>query len=163
MPEEEWSRGSAGLIAQIGTRYDLVLKAVSCSTGESLGSAEAQASDKNQVSGRDRASILQIREKLGESLTTVQRFDTPLSQATTPSLEALKAYSLGLSKFGKGDPSGAIPLFQRAIELDPEFAMAHLHLGESYGLLGQAARGRELIRKAFTLRGRASERENSIL
>jgi serine/threonine protein kinase/tetratricopeptide (TPR) repeat protein len=148
-----------GSIAQIGTQYDLVLKAVSCSTGESLGSAEAQASNKNQVLDAIGRASSQIREKLGESLTTVQRFDTPLGQATTPSLEALKAYSLGLSKFGKGDPSGAIPLFQQAIELDHEFAMAHLHLGQSYGLLGQRANSREQIRKAFALRGHASERE----
>jgi len=74
-------------------------------------------------------------------------------------LEALKAYSLGLSKFGKGDPAGAIPLFQQATELDPEFAMAHLHLGESYNLSEQYAFGREQIRKAFALRDRASERE----
>jgi len=146
-------------IAQIGTRYDLVLKAVSCSTGESLGSAEAQASDENQVLEAIGRASSQIREKLGESLTTVQRFDTPLAQATTPSLEALKAYSLGLSKFGKGDPSGAIPLFQKAIELDPEFAMAYLHLGQSYAVLGQYANGRERIRKSFALRDRASERE----
>ena len=146
-------------IAQIGTRYDLVLKAVSCSTGESLGSAEAQASDKNQVLDALGKASSQIRKKLGESLTTVQRFDTPLAQATTPSLEALKAYSLGLSKFGKGDPSGAIPLFQQAIELDPEFAMAYLHLGQSYVVLQQYAYGREQIRKAFALRDRASERE----
>jgi eukaryotic-like serine/threonine-protein kinase len=146
-------------IAQIGTQYDLVLKAVSCSTGEMLGSAEAQASDKNQVLNAIGRASSQIREKLGESLATVQRFDTPLAQATTPSLEALKAYSLGLSKFAKGDPSGAIPLFQRAIELDPEFSMAHLDLGESYGLLDQYAYSREEIRKAFALRGHTSERE----
>jgi eukaryotic-like serine/threonine-protein kinase len=146
-------------IAQIGTKYDLFLKAVSCSTGEWLGSAEAQANDKNQVLDAIGKASSQIREKLGESLTTVQRFDAPLAQATTPSLEALKAYSLGLSKFGKGDPSGAIPLFQQAIELDPEFAMAHLHLGQSYMVLQQFAYGREQIRKAFALRDRASERE----
>ena len=148
-----------GSIAQIGTQYDLVLKAVNCSTGESLGSAEAQASNKNQVLDAIGRASSQIREKLGESLATVQRFDTPLAQATTPSLEALKAYSLGLSKFGKGDPSGAMPLFQQAIELDPEFAMAYLDLGECYGLLRQDAFGREQARKAFALRGHASERE----
>jgi eukaryotic-like serine/threonine-protein kinase len=156
------SNGAAvlqGSIAQIGTRYDLVLKAVSCSTGESLGSAEAQASDKNQVLDAVGRASSQIREKLGESLTTVQRFHTPLAQATTPSLEALKYYSLGLSKFGEGDPSGAIPLFQQAIELDPEFAMAHLNLGQSLGLLKQNGYGQEEIRKAFALRDRASERE----
>lgn len=154
--------GSAVLqssIAQIGTRYDLILKAVSCSTGDSLGSAEAQARDKNQILEAIGRASSQIREKLGESLTTVHRFDTPLAQATTPSLEALKAYSLGLSRFGKGDPSGAIPLFQQAIELDPQFAMAHLHLGQSYMVLQQFVSGRDRIRRAFALRDRASERE----
>ena len=146
-------------IAQIGTKYDLVLKAVSCSTGESLGTAEVQASDKNQVLDAVGRGTSLIREKLGESLATVQRFDTPLAQATTPSLEALKVYSLGLSKYAKGDSSGAIPLFQQAIELDPEFAMAYLHLGQSYSLSQQYAFSREQIRKAFALRDRASERE----
>jgi serine/threonine protein kinase/tetratricopeptide (TPR) repeat protein len=146
-------------IAQVGTRYDLVLKATSCATGESLGTAEAQASDKNQVLDAIGKASSQIREKLGESLTTVQRFDTSLAQATTPSLEALKAHSLGLSKFAKGDPAGAIPLQEQAIALDPEFAMAYLNLGQSYQVLGQFARSREQVRKAFALRDRASERE----
>jgi len=146
-------------IAQVGTRYDLVLKAVSCATGESLGSAEAQASDKNQVLDAIGKASSEIREKLGESLSTVQRFDTPLAQATTSSFEALKTYSLGLAKWGKGDPAGAIPLQQQAIELDPEFAMAHLSLGQSYMLLGQSDRGKEQIEKAFALRDRTSERE----
>ena len=146
-------------ITQMGTRYDLVLKALSCATGESLGSAEAQASDKNQVLDAIGKASSEIREKLGESLTTVQRFDTPLAQATTSSLEALKAYSLGLAKWGRGDPAGAIPLQQQAIELDPDFAMAHLNLGQSYQVLGQSAPSREQIRKAFALRERASERE----
>ena len=156
------SNGAAILessIAQMGTRYDLVLKAVSCATGESLGSAEAQASDKAQVLDAIGKASSVIREKLGESLATVQRFDTPLAQTTTPSLEALKAYSLGLSKYAKGDPAGAIPLQQQAIELDREFAMAYLNLGQSYMVLGQHFRGKEQVTKAFALRGRASERE----
>jgi tetratricopeptide (TPR) repeat protein len=146
-------------ITQMGTRFDLVLKATSCATGESLGTTEAQASDKNQVLDAIGKASSKIREKLGESLTTVQRFDTPLAQATTPSLEALRAYSLGLAKWGKGDPAGAIPLQQQAVELDPEFAMAYLYLGQSHMVLGQHARGREQIQKAFALRNRASERE----
>jgi len=146
-------------ITQMGTRYELVLKALSCATSESLGSAEAQASDKNQVLDAIGKASSEIREKLGESLATVQRFDTPLAQATTSSLEALQAYTLGLSKFAKGDPAGAIPLQQQAIELDPEFAMAYLNLGQSYMVLAQHFRGREQIQKAFALRERASERE----
>jgi serine/threonine protein kinase/tetratricopeptide (TPR) repeat protein len=148
-----------GSIAQVGTRYDLVLKATSCATGESLGSTEARASDKNQVLDAIGIASSRIREKLGESLATVQKFDTPLAQATTPSLEALKAYSLGLSKFGTGDLAGAIPLQEKAIELDPEFAMAYLNLGQSYTVLGQHALGREQMQKAFAWRDRTSERE----
>jgi tetratricopeptide (TPR) repeat protein len=83
----------------------------------------------------------------------------PLAQATTSSLEALKAYSFGLSKYAKGDEAGAVSLFQQAIELDPDFAMSYSYLGHAYHMLGQGARGDEALRKAFTLRNRASERE----
>jgi len=100
-----------------------------------------------------------MRLKLGESLATVQKFDAPLEQATTPDLEALKAYSLGVSKWGKGEPSGAIPLFQKAIELDPGFAAAYLQLGRSYNVLGKVGLSLETVRKAYELRNRASVRE----
>jgi eukaryotic-like serine/threonine-protein kinase len=146
-------------IAQVGTQYDLVLKAVNCSTRESIASTETQANDKNHILGALGKASSEIRRKLGESLTTVQKFDTLLAQATTPSLEALKAYSLGLSKFDRGDQSGAIPLFQQAIELDPDFAMAYVDLGRSYNVLGEYSRQAEPLRKAFALRDRASERE----
>jgi predicted Ser/Thr protein kinase len=117
-----------GSIAQIGTQYLLTLKAVNCASGESLASTEAQASDKNHVLDALGKSALEIRNKLGESLNTVQKFDTPLEQATTPSLEALKAYSLGMKTWeGKGEHE-AIPLLKRAIELDPNFALAYLAL-----------------------------------
>jgi eukaryotic-like serine/threonine-protein kinase len=146
-------------IAQIGTQYDLILKAVNCSTGELLVGTEARASDKNQVlDGLGQASS-NIREKLGESLATIQKFNTPLAQATTASLEALKAYSLGVSKFWRGDQAGAIPLFQQAIELDGNFAMAYVYLGHSYNVLGEYQRQSEPLRKAFALREHASERE----
>lgn len=156
------SNGAAvleGSITLIGTQYDLIIEAVNCSTGESLASTEAQANDKNHILDALGKASEEIRKKLGESLASVQRFDTPLAQATTPSLEALKAYSLGVSKFSRGDYAGAVPLFQQALELDGDFAMAYVYLGRSYSVLGEYERDKEPIRKAFALRDRASERE----
>src|ERR1700732_657381 len=109
-----------GSIAQIGTQYLLTLKAVNCVNGESLASTEAQASDKNHVLDALGKTASEIRNKLGESLSTVQKFATPLEQATTPSLEALKAFSLGSKTMvGNADYPGAVRSFQRAISLDP--------------------------------------------
>jgi Flp pilus assembly protein TadD/predicted Ser/Thr protein kinase len=149
-----------GSIAQIGTQYSLILKAVNCSSGESLASTEAQASDKNHVLDALGKAAFEIRSKLGESLSTVQKFDTPVEQATTPSLEALQAYSLGWKTFvGKGDNAAAVPLFQRAIRLDPNFAMAYASLGVDYSNLGETSLAAENTRKAYELRARVSERE----
>jgi len=148
-----------GSIAQIGAQYDLILKAASCSTGESLATAEAQASEKNHVLRALDQAASDLREKLGESLATVQKFDTPLIQVTTPSLEALKAYSLGFSKYSRGDQSGAIPFFQQAIEVDPDFAIAYANLGRSYQVLGKQQQTAAALRRAYTLRDRGSERE----
>lgn len=148
-----------GSIAQIGAQYDLILKAASCSTGESLATAEAQASDKNHVLRALGEAASALREKLGESLATVEKFDTPLVQATTPSLEALKAYSLGFSKYSRGDQSGAIPFFQQAIQVDPDFAIAYANLGRSYQVLGESEHMAAALRQAYTLRDHASERE----
>ncbi len=107
-----------GSIAQIGTQYLLTLKAVNCSNGESLASSEAQAGDKNHVLDALGKNASEIRNKLGESLSTVQKFDTPLDQATTPSLEALKAFSSGHKIFIATGAMGAIPYFRHATELD---------------------------------------------
>src|SRR6516225_3967766 len=121
-----------GSIAQIGTRYLLTLKAVNCASGESLASTEAQASDKNHVLDALGKTASEIRNKLGESLSTVRKYDTPLEQATTPSLEALKAFSLGMKTWeGRGDSAG-IPFLKHAIELDPNFALAYAMLGRFY-------------------------------
>jgi tetratricopeptide (TPR) repeat protein len=114
---------------------------------------------KQQVLAALGSAAARLRGALGESLSSVQRFDVPLAQATTSSLEALKAYSFGLSKWGKGDEAGAVPLFQQAIELDPDFAMSYSYLGHAYHMLGQGARGDEALRRAFALRNRASDRE----
>jgi eukaryotic-like serine/threonine-protein kinase len=149
-----------GSIAQIGTQYSLILKAVKCSSGEALASAEAQASDKNHVLDSLGEAATELRGKLGESLSTVQRFDTPLEQATTTSLEALQAYSLGRKTMQeKGNNSGAVPFFQRAIQLDPKFALAYATLGTSYFNLAEPSLAAEATRKAYDLRDRVSEWE----
>src|ERR1700682_3494236 len=145
-----------GSIALIGTRYTLILKAVNCVTGDLLASTEAQASDKSNVLVALGKAASEMRRRLGESLSTVQKFNTPLEQATTSSLEALQAYNFG----GKsGDFPTAIPFLQRAIQLDPDFAMAYDQLGGAYGSIGDTALGVENTRKAFELRGRVSELE----
>jgi predicted Zn-dependent protease len=149
-----------GAIAQIGARYSLVLKAINCETGESLASTEAQASDKNHVLDALGKVASEIRNKLGESLSTVQKFDTPVEQATTPSLEALQAYSLGRKTMvGNADYPSAVRSFQRAISLDPSFAMAYSSLGNAYWSVGETGLGAESARKAYGLRGRVSDRE----
>ena len=149
-----------GSIAQIGTEYLLTVKAVNCTSGESLASTEAQASDKNHVLDALGKTASEIRNKLGESLSTVQKFNTPLQQATTPSLEALQAYSAGYrAAIGEGDFTAARHLFQQAIKLDSNFAMAYLGLGLSSGAVGETALESENIRKAFGLHAGVSERE----
>ena len=149
----------AGSIAQIGDRYELVLKAVNCATGDSLASAEAEAGDKNHVLDALGKVGTSMREKLGESLASIQRFDTPLEQATTSSLEALKAYSEGeKARSTKGD-TAAIPYFKRAVDLDPNFALAIADLGIEYANLGEAGLSRQYLQKAYELRDRVSERE----
>jgi predicted Ser/Thr protein kinase len=149
-----------GSIAQIGTQYSLIVNAVNCSNGETLASTEAQASDKNHVLDALGKVATDMRAKMGESLSTVQKLDTPVEQATTSSLEALQAYSLGWkAQAGKGDDTAAVPLYQRAIRLDPNFAMAFASLGTSYNNLGETSLAAENIRKAYDLRDRVSERE----
>jgi eukaryotic-like serine/threonine-protein kinase len=149
-----------GSIAQIGTQYSLIVNAVNCSNGENLASTEAQASDKNHVLDALGQVATDMRAKLGESLSTVQKLDTPLEQATTPSLEALQSYSLGWkTMLGNADFAAAAPLFQRAILVEPNFAMAYASLGTNYYNLGETRQGAENIRKAYELRERVSERE----
>jgi class 3 adenylate cyclase/tetratricopeptide (TPR) repeat protein len=147
-----------GSIAQIGTQYLLTLKAVNCASGESLASTVSQAIDKNHVLEVLGKTASDMRYKLGESLSTVQKFDTPLEQATTPSLEALKAFSLGRKlQMTEGD-AAAIAFFRRAIELDQNFALAYAHLG-----IASRAMGDPFIdtytEKAYELRDRVSEPE----
>jgi len=148
-----------GTIAQIGTQYLLTLKVVNCISGETLASTEAQASDKNHVLDALGKTASEIRNKLGESLSTVQKFDTPLEEATTPSLEALEAYSAGFKVVGRTGSAAAIPFFKHAIELDPNFALAYALLGRIYGDIKEYSAAAEYTRKAYELRERTSEPE----
>jgi len=149
-----------GTIAQVGTQYLVTLKAINCSSGESLGSASARAADKDGVLDALGTAASEIRNRLGESLASVQKYDAPAEKVTTPSLEALKAYSLGYrAMIVKSDYPAAIALFQRAISLDPNFAMAHARVGTSYSNLNETVHAAESARRAYELRGRVSERE----
>jgi serine/threonine protein kinase/tetratricopeptide (TPR) repeat protein len=148
-----------GSIAQIGTQYLVTLKVVNCSTGELLTSTEAQASDKSHVLDALGKAASEIRKKLGESLSAVQKYDTPLYQATTPSLEALQSFSLGLKSVAQGDSAAALPFVERAIKLDPNFALAYAVLGTDYSNLGENKIASDNVRKAYELRDHASERE----
>jgi eukaryotic-like serine/threonine-protein kinase len=147
-----------GSIAQVGARYLLTLRALDCSTGETLASTEAEASDKDHVLDALGKAASMTRAKLGESLVSVQKYDIAPQSVTTPSLEALQAYSLAM-KARTGNFQDTIPLFERAIELDPNFAMAYAQLGVVYVNIGETALGAENIRKAYVLRDRVSERE----
>jgi len=148
-----------GSITQIGMPYLLTVKAVNCVSGESLASAEAQASDKNHVLDALGKTASEIRNNLGESLSTVQKFDTPLEQATTPSLEALKAFSSGVKVLSTSGDADAIPFFRRAIELDPSFAVAYVHLGIAFTSIGEPSIAAGYTRKAYELRDRTTEAE----
>ena len=148
-----------GTIAQIGTRYLLTLEAVNCSTGDSLASTEAQAGNKNDVLDALGKTASAMRNKLGESLGTVRKFDTPLEQATTTSLEALKAYSIGRKATAASEWAAAVPFFHRAIRLDPNFSMAYARLGNSYRMRGEPTLAAENTRKAYELREPVSELE----
>jgi tetratricopeptide (TPR) repeat protein len=150
----------SGSIAQIGSQYLLTLKAVNCVNGESLASTEAQASDKDHVLDALGKTASEIRNSLGESLNTVQKFDTPLAKATTPSLEALQAFSEGYKVlYGPEGSPAAIPFFKRATELDPNFALAYAMLGRTSLDIGDVRNAVDATRKAYELRERASEPE----
>ncbi len=148
-----------GSIAQIGAEYTIILKAVNCANGESLASAEADAADKTHVLDALGKAASDIRSKLGESLSTIQKFETPVQEASTSSLDALQAYSLGRKMTSANDFAAAIPVYQRAIKLDPNFAMAYAALATGYSDIGEPASAAENVKKAYDLRDRVSEHE----
>jgi len=144
-----------GSIASLGSQYVIGLNAINCASGDTLAREQVQAAGKEKVlDGLGRAAT-KLRSELGESLPSVQKFDVPLEQATTSSLEALKSFSLGR----KLNSAAAIPYYKRAIELDPNFAMAFARMGVMYVNIGQPAQASAYITKAFELREHASERD----
>ena len=148
-----------GSIDSVGGQYLITLEATNAASGDSLGRQQAQADRKEDVLNALHTAASKLRSQLGESLAMVQKYDMSLSQATTSSLDALKALSLGDAKHNMGDELAAIPDYQRAIEIDPNFAMAYARLGTIYNNLGQTDLSQQNRQKAFELRDRASERE----
>jgi serine/threonine protein kinase/tetratricopeptide (TPR) repeat protein len=153
----------AGSIGSLGSDYVLGLKAVNCQNGDLLAQEQVTAPAKEKVLDVLGNAVSKLRGELGESLTTVQKFDVPLVRATTSSLEALKAYSLGERADREKGPSAALPYNQRAIQLDPSFAMGYLAVGSDYFSLAEPGRASEYLAKAFQLRDHASEREKLAL
>jgi len=149
----------AGSIAGLGSEFVIGLKAVNCHTGDVLAQEQATAASKEKVLGALGEAATKLRGELGESLSSVQKFDVPLAQETTPSLEALKAYSLGRKTSQEKGSAAAVPYFQHAVDLDPNFASAYAGLGIMYNNLGQPSRSAEYLTKAFQIREHASERE----
>jgi serine/threonine protein kinase/tetratricopeptide (TPR) repeat protein len=148
-----------GSIAGLGSQYVIGLKAVNCNTGEVLAEAQEQAAGKEAVLKALDAAAVSLRGKLGESLSSVQRYGTPVEEATTPSLEALKAYSLGVKTRYAGGETAALPFLNRAVDLDPNFAMAYSWISAIFFDLAEVGRAAENARKAYDLREKVSERE----
>jgi len=149
----------AGSIATLGTQYVIGLEAVNCASGDVLAREQVTASGKEQVLPALGQAAAKLRNEVGESLSSVQKFDVPLSQATTNSLEALKTLTLGRKTVNEKGDAEAIPFFKRAIELDPNFAFAYAALGISYYNLNQPSLAANYLKKAFDLRDRVTERE----
>ena len=149
----------SGQIAPLGSHYVIALNAVNCQSGDSLAREQVEAASKEEVLRALGKAAADLRRKLGESLSSIRKFDVPIEQATTRSLEALKAYALAIRERTRGTEERAIPLYQRAIELDPNFAMAYGMLGQAHSNLGQGELGAEYLKKAFELRDRVSESE----
>ena len=149
----------AGSIDALGSQYVLGLKAVNCSTGDTLAEEQAAANGKEKVLDALGEAAAKLRRQLGESLATVQKLDVPLSKATTSSLEALQAYSAGIRAGREKGAEAGLPYFQRAIQLDPNFASGYAAVGGDYFTLSELKRASEYYTKAFQLREHASERE----
>jgi serine/threonine protein kinase/tetratricopeptide (TPR) repeat protein len=148
-----------GSIASLGSQYVLGLRARNCSTGSVLDQEQIQAARREDVLNSLSQIARRFRTKVGESLATVEKHSTPLVEATTPSLEALKAYSTALKAILSGGGTAEIPLFRRAVEIDPQFAVANAHLGFAYSVRGRSILAAECTTKAWKLRDRVSGRE----
>jgi DNA-binding winged helix-turn-helix (wHTH) protein len=152
-----------GSIASLGNQYVIGIDAINCQTGAVFAQEQVEASHKEEVLSALGKASTHLRGKLGESLGSIQKFDAPLEQATTPSFEALKAYSSGWKVRNMKGADDSIPYFRHAIELDPNFALAYGALSTSYQMLGEDGQGSEFASKAYSLRDRVTERENFAL
>jgi class 3 adenylate cyclase/tetratricopeptide (TPR) repeat protein len=152
-----------GSIKNLGKDYVITLQAITCQGGATLAREQIQAGDKEHVLNALGTAATAMRAKLGESLNSIQKLNRPLEQATTPSLEALQNYSGGYSEMGQGEFLAAVPLFERAIALDPNFAMAYFMLGVAFQNAGDVARSREYLHQAFGLMDRVSEFERDLI
>ena len=148
-----------GSIASLGSQYVLGLRARDCRTGEVLAEEQVQAEKKENVLNALDQIASKLRARVGESLTTVKKHDTPLAEATTPSLEALKAYSTGWKVLSSTGSAAAVPFFHHSIEIDPKFAMAYAALGRMYGDIGESILSAENTSRAYQLRDRVSDYE----
>jgi eukaryotic-like serine/threonine-protein kinase len=148
-----------GSIASLGTQYVVGLRATNCRSGDVLDEEQVQAARKEDVLNSLSQIAIRLRTRLGESLATVEKHSTPLEEATTPSLEALKAYSASLKVNYTGGPAAAVSLAKRAVEIDPRFAMAQAFLGVLYATMGESVLSAESITKAYQLRNRTSDHE----
>jgi serine/threonine protein kinase/tetratricopeptide (TPR) repeat protein len=149
----------SGSIASLGTQYVLTLNAINCQTGDSLAQQQVEASSKEQVLSALGSAVSKLRSTLGESLASVQKFDVPIEQVTTASLDALKAFALGNAEFDRGRPMASLPFYRRAVELDPNFAWVYARMGTVYANAGELELAKEYTRKAYELKDRVSERE----
>jgi serine/threonine protein kinase/tetratricopeptide (TPR) repeat protein len=149
-----------GSISGLGSQYVIGLKVVNCHSGDTLAQEQLQAATKEEVLHTVDEAATRLRTKLGESPSTVKKYDTPLFEVTTFSLEALKSYSEGL-RIDRKQPGGelALAMFKHAVELDPNFAIAYVNLGQAYAGRGDISQGVRSLQKAYELRDRASERE----
>jgi eukaryotic-like serine/threonine-protein kinase len=153
----------AGSVSNLGSQYVVGLKAVNCQSGDVLAQEQTSAGSKEKVLNAVGDAAAKLRGQLGESLSTVKTLDAPLEQATTSSLEALQAYSQGMRTNSQKGVDSALPYFQRAIQLDPNFAMGYRRLGGAYSTLGELDRASQYLTKAFELRDHASEHEKLLL
>jgi len=148
-----------GSISSLGSNYVITLEALNAQSGDSIAREQTEANSKEKVLSSLGAAASSLREKMGESLSSIKKYDVPVEQATTSSLEALKAFTMGNEERGKGKPLEALGLYERAITLDPNFAMAYARVAVFYGNTGQMEKAKEYVKKAYELKDRVSERE----
>jgi hypothetical protein len=152
-----------GSISSVGSQYSLGLRARDCNTGDFLDQQQAVAATREDVLNSLSEMSRKFRTRMGESLTTIERHSMPLAEATTPSIEALKAYSTGIKVARSGGNEGAIPFYRRAVEIDPNFGIAHAQLGLSYSASGESVLAAESTTRAWQLRDRVSDRESPLI